>query len=72
MTAEYALALRGVVRKKAAIEILYFVYFLVLTALVVSQGGLGALVEFPNVLVLIIPFLLLTLKSPQFGTKSHK
>jgi hypothetical protein len=67
MTTESVLAVKTVVRQKAAIEILYFVYFLILTALVVSQGGLGALVEFPNVLVLIVPFLLLTLKSPALG-----
>jgi hypothetical protein len=66
MSSDHALASKDIVKKKTAIEILYFGYFLVLTALVVAQG-LGALVEFPNVLVLIIPFFLLTLKSPTMG-----
>jgi hypothetical protein len=66
MTSDHALAIKDIVRKNAAIEILYFAYFLVLTALVVARGW-DALVEFPSVLILIIPFLLLTLKSPVAG-----
>ena len=66
MLGENTAILHGMPRNKAWIPVAYSLYFMVLSALIFS-GGLGSLIRFPSVLLLIIPFLLLTLRSPVAG-----
>jgi hypothetical protein len=47
-------------------EVLYFLYFIALISIVIGKD-VSALIDFPNVLILIIPFFFLTLFKPAIG-----
>jgi len=53
-------------RKRIFFEIFYYLYFFVFTYIFISRK-FGEFIEFPNVLILIIPYLLLTLIRPTIG-----
>lgn len=53
-------------RKKTIVEINYVIYFLILNYVVI-KSSFNALIEFPTVLLLVIPFFLLSLKNPVAG-----
>ena len=61
-----AITFPGLTRSRSVSAFAYFFYFLLLTVLILSTGWMG-LLDFPGVLLLIVPYALITMKSPITG-----
>ena len=61
-----AITFPGLTRSSSVSAFAYFFYFLLLTVLILSTGWMG-LLDFPGVLLLIVPYALITMKSPLTG-----